>query len=282
MKQPPGGAAAAQPASRNLLLRIASAAVLAPLAIALAYLGGWPFVLFWLVAAGAIWWEWIGLLGERGNRPLLGCGIAILVLALGATHFASVPFGVPVVALGVVLSAGLASRHRAWAGAGMAYAGTMMLATVGLRADEIAGFLAILLLFAVVWSTDVFAYFAGRAIGGPKLAPAISPNKTWSGAMAGTAAAIVAGLTVLRPTGVGGIVGAGLMILALSAVSQAGDLFESRFKRRFEAKDAGSLIPGHGGVMDRLDGYIAAVVMAYLLGVLRGGWDAPAQGLVRW
>jgi phosphatidate cytidylyltransferase len=277
-----GGPTSAPGPSRNLLLRIASAAVLAPFAVAVAYFGGWPFVLFWLLAAAAIWWEWLGLLGFQSNRALVLGGIAVLAAALVVTLIGPAPAGFLVLVFGAILAVVAAPRRREWAGAGIAYAGALLVATIGLRNDEAAGFLAIAFLFAVVWATDIFAYFVGRAVGGSKLAASISPNKTWSGAVGGLTAAVLAGLAVLRPTGLSGIVGAGLMILLLSAVSQAGDLFESRFKRLFEAKDAGSLIPGHGGVMDRLDGYIAAVVVAYVVGALRAGWDMPAQGLVRW
>lgn len=256
---------------------------MAPLALAAAYFGGWPFGLFWLAASCAIWWEWLGLLGARDNRMLLAAGIVAFAGALlAAMLIRSMPLALAIVLCGAALAAAVASHHRGWAGAGILYAGLLLVAAIGLRADVGAGLLAILLLFAIVWGTDIFAYFVGRAVGGPKLAPAISPNKTWSGAVGGLLAALAAGLAVLRPIGIESILGAGLIILLLSAVSQGGDLFESHVKRLFQAKDAGTLIPGHGGVMDRLDGFIAAVVVAYIVGVLRGGWEAPAQGLVRW
>lgn len=279
---PAGGPGSAAAPNRNLLLRVASAAVLAPLAILLAYFGGWPFALFWLLAALAIWWEWLGLLGLRDNAAVLVAGIAALVIAMLLAQMRSAPSGALAIVAGAALATVMAGRHRIWAGIGVAYAGAVLVATLGIRSDSAWGFLAVVFLFAVVWATDILAYFTGRAFGGPKLAPAISPNKTWSGALGGLAAALLAGLIVVRPPGLGSAIGLGLIILLLSVVSQAGDLFESRFKRLFEAKDAGSLIPGHGGVMDRLDGYVAAAVTAYLVGALRAGWDLPAQGLVRW
>ena len=112
-----------------------------------------------------------------------------------------------------------------------------------------------LFLFAIVWATDIAAYFAGRTIGGPKLMPAVSPKKTWSGAIGGALGAVVAGLIVVESAGLG--VTPALVILAfmLSAVAQAGDLIESAIKRHFGAKDSSALIPGHGGLMDRLDGF---------------------------
>jgi phosphatidate cytidylyltransferase len=151
-----------------------------------------------------------------------------------------------------------------------------------LRDDAELGFFVIILLFAIVWTTDILAYFAGRAIGGPKLAPSISPKKTWSGAIVGTAGAVIAALLIAKFSARGNPVFIGCIALVLSAVSQAGDLFESKIKRLFNAKDSSGLIPGHGGLMDRLDGFWAAATAAALIGVLRGGLDAPARGLVGW
>jgi phosphatidate cytidylyltransferase len=137
-------------------------------------------------------------------------------------------------------------------------------------------------LFAIVWTTDVFAYFAGRAFGGPKLMPAVSPNKTWSGAAGGTLGAVAAGLIVVKIAGLQLTVAVAAVALILSVVSQAGDLLESAVKRRFDAKDASHLIPGHGGLMDRLDGFVAAAAAGALIGVLHGGVHAPARGLMVW
>ena len=134
----------------------------------------------------------------------------------------------------------------------------------------------------MVWATDIAAYFVGRAVGGPKLAPRLSPNKTWSGSIGGLAGAVLAAVLVVQFSGVGGFLSASLVAIALSIVAQIGDLFESAIKRRFGAKDAGTLIPGHGGLMDRLDGFVAAAVLACLIGLAHGGIDAPARGLLIW
>jgi len=147
----------------NLALRIVSAAVLAPLALAAAYVGGWPFALFWGLAALAVLWEWAGL-------------IAGVDLPIGARSI--------------------------WILAGIGYAGAMLLAPIVLRGGDDYGFLAMVLLFAIVWTTDVLGYFAGRAFGGPKLMPAISPKKTWSGAIAGTLGAMIVAVAVARATAV--------------------------------------------------------------------------------
>jgi phosphatidate cytidylyltransferase len=134
----------------------------------------------------------------------------------------------------------------------------------------------------VVWSTDILGYFVGRAIGGPRLAPPVSPNKTWSGACGGALGAVVAGVAVVAAAGGVALMPAAAVALGLSVASQGGDLFESALKRRFGVKDAGHVIPGHGGLMDRLDGFIAASGVAALVGIMRGGLDAPARGFLLW
>jgi phosphatidate cytidylyltransferase len=209
--------------------------------------------------------------------------IAIAATWLGGIYFA-IFFAVAAAAvfwewIGLVSAA----RNRMiWIAAGFCYAGIMFLAPVSLRGDLQFGIPAIIFIFVVVWSTDILAYFVGRAIGGPKLAPSISPNKTWSGAVAGTISAVViATITMvvligsLRP----GLIATSLL---LSIASQIGDLAESALKRKFGAKDAGHLIPGHGGVMDRLDGFWAASLLALIIGVARAGFEAPARGLLLW
>jgi phosphatidate cytidylyltransferase len=139
-----------------------------------------------------------------------------------------------------------------------------------------------MLLFAIVWATDIAAYFAGRALGGPKLMPRVSPKKTWSGALAGTVAAVLVAVAIAKSAGLAGLVAIAIMAISLSVVAQAGDLFESALKRRFGAKDSSHLIPGHGGLMDRLDGFVAAAFLAAVIGLLRGGFEAPGRGLLVW
>jgi phosphatidate cytidylyltransferase len=133
-----------------------------------------------------------------------------------------------------------------------------------------------------VWATDVFAYFAGRVIGGPKLSVAISPKKTWSGAIAGALGAMVVAVAVAGMLGSADGVTIAVIALVLSVFAQLGDLLESWIKRQFGAKDASGLIPGHGGAMDRLDGFWAAALVACVVGLLRGGFDNAARGLLVW
>jgi phosphatidate cytidylyltransferase len=151
------------------------------------------------------------------------------------------------------------------------------------------GFVALLFVLAVVWATDIGGYFAGRGIGGPKLWPTVSPKKTWAGAIGGFTASLAVALLVAIFDPHRGDPALALRtgpLLALAAVlsiaAQFGDLFESAVKRRFGVKDSSHLIPGHGGLMDRLDGFIAAIVLAAILGVLRGGADGIARGLMIW
>jgi phosphatidate cytidylyltransferase len=191
--------------------------------------------------------------------------------------------GILLVGLGALAATIFAPRERRfWITAGIGYAGTMLLAPMLLRADAQYGFFAMVLLFAVVWTTDVLAYFAGRAIGGPKLSVAISPKKTWAGAIAGVFGAMVVAVIVagLFGSANGGTIA--VIALLLSVLAQLGDLLESWVKRRFGAKDASGLIPGHGGVMDRLDGFWAAALAGCLVGLLRGGFDNAARGLLVW
>jgi phosphatidate cytidylyltransferase len=152
-----------------------------------------------------------------------------------------------------------------------------------LRADPALGFIAIVWLFAVVWSEDTGAYFAGRFFGGPKLAPAISPGKTWSGAAGGTLAGILAGSVVILAAGIAWRPAHLVVAFLVVVAAQLGDLFESWIKRRFAVKDASNLVPGHGGLMDRLDGFIVAALVALFIGVLHGGgMRSPAEGLLQW
>ena len=272
------------PAGRsNLTLRIVSSLVMAPLAIAAAYFGGLAFIVFWAIAALAVLWEWNTLVcAEERNLVLATGAVALagsgLVLAFDRSGVAAA-----VIVLGFFGVAAMASKaRRIWCAAGLVYAAAILIAPALLRHDAALGFAAILFLFVIVWLTDITAYFVGRAVGGPKLMPRVSPNKTWSGAIGGTVAGVVGGIVVAQQAGVAGLAAAGVVAFLLSIVSQIGDLAESAIKRRFNAKDASQLIPGHGGLMDRLDGFVAAAAAGALIGLAHGGFDAPARGLMVW
>jgi len=267
----------------ELCLRVGSALVLVPLAVGSAYLGGPPFLAVWALAAAIILWEWTVIVGEPGRTPILATGAAAFVSAAVLFGLSWPRAALAVLALGAVAVAGLAgSGRRAWILAGGVYAGVMLAAPAVLRSDAELGLLAVMLLFGVVWTTDVMAYFVGRALAGPKLWPAVSPKKTWSGAVGGAAAATVVGSGLSALAGLDHLAALALVCALLSLAAQTGDLLESALKRRFGAKNASELIPGHGGLMDRLDGFVAAALVATLLGLARGGFDAPARGLLIW
>jgi phosphatidate cytidylyltransferase len=269
-------------ASRNLLLRVISSAVLAPLAIGMAYLGGWPFALFWTIAAIIVWQEWTKIVHPTGHPGALVTGICALIIQAFLLMYDREVVAIMIAGLGALAAVVMAPRNSVWIAAGLLYASAVMIAPIMIRGDNPVGFFAILFVFAVVWATDIVAYFTGRAIGGPKLAPSISPKKTWSGAIGGIVGAIVAGIAVALPSDIRSSALIGSIAIALSVMSQAGDLFESRMKRIFNVKDSGTLIPGHGGAMDRLDGFVAAALAALVIGAVRAGWNSPAAGLIGW
>lgn len=278
-------------AARNLALRTVSAAVLAPAGLAAAFLGGWFFLILCAIAAGAILWEWTSLVAVGADRRILLPGFAALLVAttlIGGGHGGAA--GAAIIVGAAAAGGAIAVWPRrsgaydpvAWGAGGVVYAGIALLGPALLRRDPELGLTAMLFLFATVWSTDVLAYFVGRAVGGPLLWPQLSPKKTWAGAIGGLAGGVAAGTLVAYASGAVNPAVAGVLSLLLSVVAQAGDLFESAVKRRFGAKDASSLIPGHGGVMDRLDGFLVAAFLAVLIGILRQGLAAPAQGLLIW
>jgi phosphatidate cytidylyltransferase len=279
--QPAVGARARS--GHEFALRVASALVLAPLAIVTAWLGGIWFLTLWTLAAVGVLWEWTRLVVDGRIWPVVPAGGAVIAGAAWQLAAGQPEAAVAVLVVGPLAAAGLGpAGKRIWVAGGWAYAGAMLAAPVLLRSDVQYGLVALLFLFAVVWMTDIFGYLAGRVVGGRRLWPAISPNKTWAGAIGGAAAAVIAGTIVAMWAGLANLPALAFVSLGLSVVSQAGDFSESALKRRFGAKDASHLIPGHGGLMDRLDGFLAAAVAGTVLGILRGGLHAPAQGLLVW
>lgn len=265
---------------RAHLQRVVSAIVMGLAALAVTWLGGWPFLVFWALAAAAIGWEWVGLVGARPRASVLAIGgtaLGIAAVLLG-TGLIATPIAALVVGGALVLAIDN-SVHRGWTAFGVFYAAAAFIPVVLLRADEI-GLVAVLWVFAVVWSTDIAGFYCGRALGGPLLWPAVSPKKTWAGAAGGALAAILAGSAVIHVAGLALGPAQVVVALAVSIASQGGDLFESAMKRKFHIKDASQLIPGHGGVMDRLDGFVAAATVALAIGVARGG--GSATGLLLW
>ena len=212
----------------ELTKRILSSLVLAPIAFGAVILGGLPFAAFVALVGAIGFWEWSAMV--RAAEP--------------------------------------AAARFTWIGLGLPYVGIPCAAFILLRQTEPAGWIAIVFILAVVWATDVAAFFGGRAIGGPKLWPRVSPKKTWSGALSGLFAAIAAGGLTAMLTRAGHPAIGMLIAIPLSIAAQAGDLLESSLKRKFDVKDSGHIIPGHGGVLDRVDGLFGAAALAWLIAAL--------------
>ncbi|WP_026782094.1 phosphatidate cytidylyltransferase [Pleomorphomonas koreensis] len=277
-------------AGSEFVLRLLSAIVLVTVAVAALWAGGWMFAALAAAAAVLILREWMAMSGPFSFRAApwaLMAFLAVTVVMAQTEPLHSVGFSV-LIAL-ALLFARVTEPRVAWLSLGVVYAAVPAIAAVVLRGDgpksfESIGAVAVIFVFVVVWATDTAAYFAGRLIGGPKLAPRFSPKKTWSGAIGGAAAGVVAGLMVVGVAGLGVGPVTALVALLLSAVGQVGDLAESAMKRHFGVKDSGVLIPGHGGIMDRLDGLVVALSAAAAIGLVRDWFvgGGIAAGLLVW
>ncbi|TYC58612.1 phosphatidate cytidylyltransferase [Rhodobacterales bacterium] len=265
----------------DLGIRLLSAVILGPLVLGVAYLGGAAYAILVLVAACLFFDEWIKITGT----PKRSIGAVVGFTALAAL---ALLIFVDLAPVGLLVLVALAlgafaferfTRQARWCVEGLLYSGLALYALTVIR-DGTIGLVLTFFLLIVVWATDIFAYFSGRAIGGPKLWARVSPKKTWSGALGGLAAAMLLGTGFAYLAGSQTLALWALLALVLSAVSQAGDLLESAIKRRFDVKDSSQLIPGHGGIMDRVDGLVAAAICAAALGLVAGGSLAdPMVGL---
>ncbi|MBN9054904.1 MAG: phosphatidate cytidylyltransferase [Rhizobiales bacterium] len=267
----------------ELRLRILSGIVLAVVVLAATWFGGLAFRVLAAAIALLVYYEWstITRLAEtdfRGNA--FGWLSVALVSALVLFSFDELALPVLIGAAVFAVAYALATRASGWLAGGIVYSGLTVISLAAIRGDTVHGFAAMLFIFAVVWSTDILAYFVGRAIGGPKLAPPISPGKTWSGAIGGTISAVIAGTLVHMVFFSLNGLWVPVIALVLSVFSQIGDLFESFIKRRFGVKDSSRLIPGHGGVMDRVDGLVFACFAAFLIAlgdaIVSGTTNTPA------
>lgn len=266
--------------SRNLTLRVLAGVVLAPLTVAAAYFGGWLWAALATLATMGMYAEW--LLVVQAMRPrVAAAGIVPLAIAGIALAIGFPGKALLAIAVGLIAVALMARINRVWALTGLLYAAAALLGAVLVRADPQSGFIALLFVLLVVWITDIGGYFAGRGIGGPKLWVRVSPKKTWAGAIGGFAGSLMVAAG-FAASGLGRMLPLLLLGAVLSIVSQLGDLFESAVKRRFGVKDSSNVIPGHGGLLDRLDGFVAAIVMAAVIGVMRGGLDGAGRGLMMW
>lgn len=259
--------------SNELKLRIISAIILAAIVLLITWIGGQTFKLLWAIAAIAVLVEFTRI--TKSSLPAMQrlfafafLGLIIVAWLLQSYQSALIIFLLGFIGLFIWEWIG---NKSAWSSAGFAYAVLPFFAVTALRGDESEGLIVILVLFACVWGADVFAYFFGKSIGGPKLAPKISPKKTWAGFIGSLIGALLLSWLVIDFSGysVGGSFF--VMILVLAVSSQIGDLVESVIKRKFDVKDSGTIIPGHGGVLDRIDGLIfSGVVLWFWLMIVQG------------
>ena len=261
--------------------RVAAAVVLGLAALAAVWIGGFVFVAFWWIASVVVLWEWQRMMSADRLIERLGVGVlGVALAALFALHGS-----VPGAAAALLLTAGVVGwlagpPARIWAASGAIYAGALVVSLGFLRASPHYGLAAVLWLFAVVWGADIAAYFAGRLIRGPRLWPSVSPGKTWSGAVVG--AFVGAALGLLLSGWSNRVDRLFWLGLVTAVISELGDLFESALKRRFGVKDSSNLIPGHGGLMDRLDAFVAASVFAALVAAFNTKGSFIASGLFQW
>jgi phosphatidate cytidylyltransferase len=271
-----GGSPTARPAGENeLVARIVSGVTLAVIALVGAVLGGWATAIVLGIVTAMFHLEWVNLTDRRPFPGAVFTGALVIAIAMATQGFV----GAALIICGLaIIFSGLTGSM--WRPVGVAYAAVLGVGLVILRLTP-EGLAGVLIVLAVVTATDTGAFFAGRAIGGPKLAPSISPNKTRAGAIGGLISGVVVSLVVAVLVRVPITVPLVLIVALLSISGQAGDLFESWVKRVFGAKDSGRIIPGHGGLMDRVDGLAIASGVAVLIGWLHDGGNVAA-GLLQW
>ena len=262
--------------------RLASALVLLAITALTLVLGGYVFsVVVGAVFAG-VYREWVTMVA-RTALSVAGMAMIGLVAVSGAIFPLTGPIGtLACIAAAMGIALGFGGEGRLWRVAGLAFVGAVLIAVLAMRGTAYEGIEAGIFLGTVVWMTDSAAFFTGRQIGGEKLAPDISPSKTWSGALGGLALGTAAGTVIWifltdSPWWIGVLLSA-----VLSILGQLGDLTESAVKRHFRIKDSGDIIPGHGGLMDRLDSLTFAVIFLCGLGLVRGGIDGVAPGFLNW
>lgn len=253
--------AAAEAARSDLRTRAVIGIGMAAIAIIILWMGGAGLWLFLTIGAVIALIEWAGLV--RAHRARLGIGIVVLLV--GMSYALPMLWGTERATLALLLIAAMFMGlfpKAARTALGVGYIGTAAIAILFLR-EQPQGFLLALWTLVIVWATDTGAYFAGRSIGGPKLAPAISPNKTWAGLIGGMVLAVIVGGAIAY---FGGLPAMAYWLGApLAVVAQAGDLLESWMKRRVNVKDSGKILPGHGGLLDRIDGLLPVVIIVAAL-----------------
>lgn len=275
-----------RPFGSDLGPRFISSIILIPLTLFALVVGGLAFALVVGVAFAGFYREYDAMVMARtmpDGPPLLGNLLTGLVLLLALAHPMGGALAVLLVgAIGALIAAALGGEGRWWRFWGIFYVALVVLALLEMRGQDMQGVIAGLFLGAAIWLTDIGAYFSGRQFGGAKLSPDISPSKTWSGAIGGFALGTFGALVIwLIFTPSQWWIGVGLAII-LSVVGQAGDLAESALKRYFRVKDSGDILPGHGGLMDRLDSLSLAALAMSAIGLAHGGLGHLARGFLFW
>jgi len=255
------------PTSRNLWRRIISGTVMGIIACGLLYAGSKPFAILVMLIAIMMSWEWGRMVRAKRSDPAFLVHASSVAAAAVLTTLSR-----PITALCVLLVGSLLvylvrrpANETLTSALGIAYVGLPSIALLWFRGDSAYGFHATLYLLAIVWAADTAAFIGGKSIGGLKLWPSVSPNKTWAGFLSATLAAGLLGALIGRFFAPEVMLTLTAKSLFLGAISQLGDLAESGMKRGFGVKDASDLIPGHGGFMDRMDGVVAVAVAAALL-----------------
>jgi phosphatidate cytidylyltransferase len=267
----------------DLGIRAGSAAILIPAVLLDIWLGGIWFELFAAFLGLLMAHEWTNIVHDRSSTQFALHSAAALCAAFLPADIGVLQTMVMICALTAIGLIANSMRDRdknLFAFVGIPYVAIPVLALVLLRSHNVWGVHAIMWLMLVVWATDTFAYFAGRMFGGSKLAPVLSPKKTWSGLVGGmTGAAFVS--SVYAASFFDAWVALACVAAALAVVAQIGDIFERALKRQYGVKDSGYLIPGHGGVLDRVDGLVAVATVAAAIGFVRYS-NSLAEGLLLW
>lgn len=269
---------ASAPRWKNLGVRAVSALLFAAFCFPPFYFGGYIWLALILALTMRVLWEWVRMSDSHANGVAYGVALAGAVTVFGAYVLGSPKLGL-MTAFVVSVVAMLERLRRGgaqWAGLGFLYVIIPALCLVFLRGDEVGlqahGFQLLIYLICVVIAADTFAYFGGSYFGGPKMAPKLSPKKTWSGFISGMVGAGIIGGVLAQFIWQNGSQGAIIAVL-VGVVSVIGDFFESALKRQLNVKDAGGVLPGHGGLLDRLDSLMMVVFVVVLF-----GWLFPQNG----
>jgi len=269
----------AQAEPGRLRQRVVSALALLPIPLAAVWFG-WPWLPLLTAAAAAVMaWEWGRLCQRTGSGAadavpvrIVLIGVVVAPVATAALAESVFAVGAALIGAGIVywMACGAADIEPRWAALGTLWVALPCVAFLWLAREEVGGRATLLWMLAAVWATDIGAYAFGRTFGGPRLAPRWSPRKTWAGLAGGMLCAALTGAATARILGISSALPLTLLSAGLAVVEQFGDLAESLAKRRFGVKDSGSLIPGHGGLLDRLDGLLAVLPTVALVTLIGG------------